>query len=85
MLTVILCFLNLTVLSGVGAVQVNIPQELYEYARGDNITLPCSFTPKTPLKGTELVIISWSAEGAQAGAKEVRLLLCVLSLYVFCL
>ncbi|XP_030269380.1 cell surface A33 antigen-like [Sparus aurata] len=62
------------VLSGVGAIQVNIPQELYENVRGDNITLPCSFTPKTPLKGTELVIISWSAEGAQAGAKEILIL-----------
>ncbi|KAM8763414.1 cell surface A33 antigen-like [Acanthopagrus schlegelii] len=59
------------VLSGVGALQVNIPQELYESARGDDITLPCSFTPKTPLKETDLVIISWSAEAAEAGAEEV--------------
>ncbi|XP_073319931.1 cell surface A33 antigen-like [Pagrus major] len=62
------------VLSGVGALQVNIPQEVYEHARGDNITLPCSFSPKAPLKGSELVIISWSAEGAQAGAKETLIL-----------
>ena len=70
-----LFFLNLTVLSGVGALQVNIPQELYESARGDNITLPCSFTPKTPLKETKVVNITWSAEAAEAGAEEVRLLL----------
>ncbi|XP_036952388.1 cell surface A33 antigen-like [Acanthopagrus latus] len=62
------------VLSGVGALQVNIPQDSYEYARGDNITLPCSFTPKTPLKETDLVIIKWSDEAAEVGAEENRIL-----------
>ncbi|XP_036952391.1 cell surface A33 antigen-like isoform X2 [Acanthopagrus latus] len=62
------------VLSGVGALQVNIPQDSYEYARGDNIILPCSFTPKTPLKETDLVIIKWSDETAEAGAEENRIL-----------
>ncbi|XP_073320977.1 peroxidasin homolog [Pagrus major] len=62
------------VLSGVGALQVNIPQEVYEHARGDNITLPCSFTPKAPLNGSKLVVISWSAEATQAGAQETLIL-----------
>uniref|UniRef100_A0A3B4V0S1 Glycoprotein A33 (transmembrane), paralog a n=1 Tax=Seriola dumerili TaxID=41447 RepID=A0A3B4V0S1_SERDU len=53
---------SLTVLSGVGALNVNIPLETYEHARGDNITLPCSFTPSKPLTPDKLVIISWSAE-----------------------
>ncbi|KAL7405862.1 hypothetical protein ABVT39_008946 [Epinephelus coioides] len=60
------------VLSGVGALDVNIPKEVYEYARGDNITLPCSFKPKTI--NPPMVIISWSAEGAQANAKETLIL-----------
>lgn len=57
-------------LSGVGALNVVIPQTEYEYARGDNITLPCTFTPKpgsTPLQ----VIISWSIEGVTANAEEL--------------
>ncbi|KAM7014892.1 LOW QUALITY PROTEIN: cell surface A33 antigen-like [Tautogolabrus adspersus] len=66
--SLILLFL---VLSGVGAIQVNIPQEIYEHARGDNITLPCSFTTKVTEK---LVIISWSVEGTQANAKELLIL-----------
>ncbi|XP_068455515.1 cell surface A33 antigen-like [Clinocottus analis] len=49
------------VLSGVGGVTVSIPEKLYEYARGDNITLPCSFKPKANFK-PQLVIISWSGE-----------------------
>lgn len=57
--------------SGVGALQVNIPNDIYEFARGDNITLPCSFETKgTP----SLVIITWTVEGIQANAKEVSLL-----------
>ncbi|KAL6112865.1 gpa33 [Pungitius sinensis] len=46
------------VLSGVDAINVNIPQKSYEFARGDNITLPCKFVPKTPLT-TQFVVISW--------------------------
>ncbi|KAM6979918.1 glycoprotein A33 (transmembrane), paralog a [Aplochiton taeniatus] len=42
----------------VGAIQVTIPQKLYEVARGDNVTIPCSFIPKTPKPGT--VIVTWS-------------------------
>ena len=59
----------MTVLSGVGAVHVSIPKKLYEFARGDNITIPCTFKPKGPPK---YVIISWSVEAAAVGAKEVR-------------
>ncbi|XP_050930481.1 cell surface A33 antigen isoform X2 [Lates calcarifer] len=57
------------VLSGVGAIQVVIPKDVYEYARGDNITLPCTFTPK-PGSTPSLVIVSWSVEGLEAGAEE---------------
>ncbi|XP_070689632.1 cell surface A33 antigen-like [Pempheris klunzingeri] len=61
------------VLSGVGALEVTIPEDVYEHARGDNITLPCSFrtriTPTPPL-----IIISWSVEGVQANAEETLIL-----------
>jgi len=50
------------VLSGVGALTVNIPKKLYEFARGDNITLPCTFTLKNPPTEKTLYIISWSGE-----------------------
>nr|XP_019935746.1 PREDICTED: cell surface A33 antigen [Paralichthys olivaceus] len=59
--------------SSVGALQVNIPQDQYEFARGDNITLPCTFTPAsgpTP----KLVVVSWSAEAATANAKETQII-----------
>ncbi|XP_060923530.1 cell surface A33 antigen-like [Limanda limanda] len=52
------------VLSSVGALEVVIPQKEYEFARGDNITLPCSFKSKLPKPS--LVIISWSAEAPTA-------------------
>ncbi|XP_030582110.1 cell surface A33 antigen-like [Archocentrus centrarchus] len=49
------------VLSGVGAIEVTIPQSLYEFAGGDNMILPCSFTPKNPTGPKQIVVISWSA------------------------
>lgn len=67
-------FKSMTVLSGVGAIQVVIPKDVYEYARGDNITLPCTFTPK-PGSTPSLVIVSWSVEGLEAGAEEVSIYL----------
>lgn len=73
-------FSFLTALSPVGALNVDIPDSNYEKARGDNITLPCTFKPKgTP----SLVVISWSAEGLKANDKEVGLLPCVFFLFCF--
>ncbi|XP_067116955.1 cell surface A33 antigen-like isoform X2 [Osmerus mordax] len=40
--------------------QVSIPQKNYEYARGDNITIPCKYTPKKP--DNKLVIVTWTAK-----------------------
>ncbi|XP_039990209.1 cell surface A33 antigen-like [Xiphias gladius] len=62
------------VLPGVGALQVNIPQEQYEHARGDNITLPCSFKPAKAINSSSLVIITWSVEADKANAKETVIL-----------
>ncbi|XP_043955272.1 cell surface A33 antigen-like [Gambusia affinis] len=45
--------------SAAAAIQVDIPQDQYEFARGDNITLPCTF--KSALPNPKLAIISWSA------------------------
>ncbi|XP_077941068.1 cell surface A33 antigen-like [Gasterosteus aculeatus] len=57
------------VLSGVDALNVNIPKELYEVARGDNTTLPCKFIPQNP--GTpQLVIITWYGEGVNTDPDE---------------
>ncbi|XP_053278613.1 cell surface A33 antigen isoform X2 [Pleuronectes platessa] len=61
-----------SVLSSVGALEVAIPQKEYEFARGDNITLPCSF--KSKLATPPLVIITWSAEAPTADAKQTLIL-----------
>ncbi|XP_014837018.1 cell surface A33 antigen-like isoform X2 [Poecilia latipinna] len=45
--------------SAVAAIQVDIPQDQYEFARGDNITLPCKF--QSALSSLKLAIISWTA------------------------
>lgn len=63
-------FVSLIVLSGVSALNVDIPQEVYEFARGDNVTIPCQFKPKE--SNPRDIIVTWSAEGAEANAKEVR-------------
>ncbi|XP_063356680.1 cell surface A33 antigen-like [Pelmatolapia mariae] len=57
-------------LSGVDAVTVTIPQSQYEYARGDNITLPCSFTTTTPISSQTLVVITWSVFSQQTPIEE---------------
>lgn len=54
---------------------MNIPEDIYEFARGDNITLPCTFVPSGK---PSLVVITWTLEGIKADSKEVRLLPCVL-------
>ncbi|XP_037835589.1 cell surface A33 antigen-like isoform X1 [Kryptolebias marmoratus] len=51
--------------SGVAAMDVNIPQKVYEFARYDNIMLPCTFT--SSVTNPPLVIITWTAL-AQAGS-----------------
>ncbi|XP_031702468.1 cell surface A33 antigen-like isoform X2 [Anarrhichthys ocellatus] len=61
------------VLSGVGAIDVNIPDEIYEFARGDNITLPCNFKPKTPSKDI-VVIITWSGDADRIESDETQIL-----------
>lgn len=58
--------------SAVTAIQVNIPKDQYEFARGDNITLPCTFTPG--VANPPLVIISWSAEGPNTPPDETLIL-----------
>ncbi|XP_038139186.1 cell surface A33 antigen-like [Cyprinodon tularosa] len=49
----------LTVWSSTAAINVEIPKAAYEFARGDNITLPCTF--QSVLSQIPLAIISWSA------------------------
>ncbi|XP_043955286.1 cell surface A33 antigen-like [Gambusia affinis] len=45
--------------SAAAAMQVDIPQDQYEFARGDNVTLPCTF--KSALPNPPLAVITWSA------------------------
>ncbi|XP_061743603.1 cell surface A33 antigen-like [Nerophis ophidion] len=56
---------------GVGALEVNIPNAQYEFARGDNITLPCSFAPKAP--GTPDVIVQWSVDDLEPDGQRTSI------------
>uniref|UniRef100_H3CVU7 Ig-like domain-containing protein n=1 Tax=Tetraodon nigroviridis TaxID=99883 RepID=H3CVU7_TETNG len=57
--------------TGVHALNVNIPKDVYEFARGDNITLPCVFVPKKP---PSLVIITWTVKAEEANAEGTLIL-----------
>ncbi|XP_041729996.2 cell surface A33 antigen [Coregonus clupeaformis] len=65
---VLLCL----VVSTTVALQVSIPERIYEFARGDNITIPCSFKPKNPTNS--LVIIYWLAEADNPEEPEISIL-----------
>ncbi|XP_032357630.1 glycoprotein A33 (transmembrane), paralog a isoform X1 [Etheostoma spectabile] len=59
--------LLVTVLSGVGAVVVTIPQAVYEVARGKSVTLPCNIKPQgTPKQ----IIVTWSTVALTPDAQE---------------
>ncbi|KAM4597217.1 uncharacterized protein V3H82_022928 [Fundulus diaphanus] len=60
--------LTVLVWSAVAAIQVDIPKSQYEFAKGDNITLPCTF--KSTLTNPSTVVISWSAAGPDTPAEE---------------
>ncbi|XP_041936301.1 glycoprotein A33 (transmembrane), paralog a [Alosa sapidissima] len=50
------------------AITVNIPQDNYEFARGDNITLPCSFTTKV---ASPQAIVTWTVEGDEGEERTI--------------
>jgi len=60
-------------LSLAGALVVSIPKDRYEFARGDNITLPCLFKPKVAQPSIAIVI--WTADGGEANVPEVGALM----------
>ncbi|XP_038139163.1 cell surface A33 antigen-like [Cyprinodon tularosa] len=64
---VLLCM----VWSRVAAISVDIPRDAYEFARGDNIPLPCTF--QSALSKIDLAIISWSADGPETDADNLIL------------
>ncbi|XP_036966774.1 cell surface A33 antigen-like [Acanthopagrus latus] len=52
-------FLILTVLPCCRSLQVSIPQQEYEVARGEDITMTCSFTPARPI--SNIMVLTWEA------------------------
>ncbi|KAG7253033.1 hypothetical protein CRUP_006392 [Coryphaenoides rupestris] len=66
MLRASLCFWAFSL---AGALVVSIPKAMYEFARGDNITLPCKFVPK--VTAPSLVVVTWTADGGEANVPEV--------------
>ncbi|XP_015226703.1 PREDICTED: cell surface A33 antigen-like [Cyprinodon variegatus] len=57
--------------SSTAAINVEIPKAAYEFARGDNVTLPCTF--QSALPKIDLAVISWSADGPKTNADNVIL------------
>ncbi|XP_020355553.2 cell surface A33 antigen [Oncorhynchus kisutch] len=55
-------FFILAVFSSARGLQVTIGQPTYEVARGDDVTLLCSFIPAAQPNPSTLVIITWSME-----------------------
>ncbi|XP_052349064.1 V-set and immunoglobulin domain-containing protein 1-like [Oncorhynchus keta] len=55
-------FFILAVFSSARGLQVTIGQPTYEVARGDDVTLVCSFIPAAQPNPSTLVIITWSME-----------------------
>ncbi|XP_066562391.1 glycoprotein A33 (transmembrane), paralog a [Amia ocellicauda] len=51
-------FLIFTVLSAASALVVKIPQVTYEAARGDNVTIPCTFT--SSVQNRKALIVQWT-------------------------
>lgn len=41
------------------SLQVSIPQQEYEVARGEDITMTCSFTPARPI--ANIMVLTWEA------------------------
>ncbi|XP_004543475.3 cell surface A33 antigen [Maylandia zebra] len=62
------------VLTGVGAIDVTMPQSQYEFARGDNITLPCSFKSAININTAEAVVITWTALALEPNVKDATIL-----------
>ncbi|XP_035761651.1 glycoprotein A33 (transmembrane), paralog a [Neolamprologus brichardi] len=62
------------VLTGVRAIDVTMPQTQYESARGDNITLPCSFKSAININTAEAVVITWTAMALEANVKDATIL-----------
>lgn len=52
-------FLILTVLPCCRSLQVSIPQQEYEVARGEDIAMTCSFTPARPI--SDIMVLTWEA------------------------
>lgn len=67
-------------LAGTDALTVTIPPGPYEVARGNNITVPCSFQGLTD--PSKLVMMQWSSVADQVGADDVRQWLCFRLFYV---
>ncbi|XP_026018620.1 cell surface A33 antigen-like [Astatotilapia calliptera] len=66
--------MSMTVLTGVGAIDVTMPQSQYEFARGDNITLPCSFKSAININTAEAVVITWTALALEANVKDTPII-----------
>lgn len=64
--------LLIAVLPSASTLEVIIPNPTYEYARGDDVILPCTY--KSKVTNPPLVVISWSVEGTVANSKETLIL-----------
>ncbi|KAJ8352804.1 hypothetical protein SKAU_G00242800 [Synaphobranchus kaupii] len=61
-------YLILAVVSAAAGIQVSIPKQEYEVARGDNVTLPCNFVPAEP--DVQVMTVAWSVLSDDPGEKS---------------
>lgn len=54
------------------AITVDIPQATYEFARGDNATIPCKFIPAKP--DNPEVTVSWSVHAVSPDDPDIEIL-----------
>uniref|UniRef100_A0A3B1IPH7 Glycoprotein A33 n=1 Tax=Astyanax mexicanus TaxID=7994 RepID=A0A3B1IPH7_ASTMX len=74
MLSLFLClpYLPFTVVYLTLAINVDIPQVTYEFARGDNATIPCKFVPLKPVN--PIINIFWTAHPDVDGDPDIEIL-----------
>lgn len=63
-------FLFISVLPCCKSLQVSIPEEQYEVARGEDITLTCTFNPAGTI--SDIFILTWEAYPDNPGEPLVR-------------
>lgn len=66
-----LSFFFLTVWSNVAAIEVKIPEQVYEAVNGSDTTIPCKF--ETSVENPQSGVISWFRRDLNSSARNVSI------------